>query len=47
MAWVFLGQGVHPAQVLGGALTVAGVAGALRSSSSLVPAESLVTAEET
>jgi drug/metabolite transporter (DMT)-like permease len=47
MAWIFLGQGVHPAQVLGGALTVAGVAGALRSSSSLVPAESLLTAEET
>ena len=47
MAWAFLGQGVHPAQVLGGAITVAGVAGALRSSSSLVPAESLVTAEET
>ncbi len=47
MAWAFLGQGVHPAQVLGGVLTVAGVLGALRSSSSLVPAESLVTAEET
>jgi drug/metabolite transporter (DMT)-like permease len=47
MAWVLIGQGVHPAQVLGGAITVAGVAGALRASSSLAPAESLVTAEET
>jgi drug/metabolite transporter (DMT)-like permease len=47
MAWAFIGQAVHPAQVLGGALTVAGVAGALRASSSLAPAESLVTAEET
>jgi drug/metabolite transporter (DMT)-like permease len=46
MAWVFVGQGVHPAQVLGGAITIVGVAGALRSSASLVPAESLVTAEE-
>jgi drug/metabolite transporter (DMT)-like permease len=47
MAWLFLGQGVHPAQVLGGVITVAGVLGALRSSSTLAPAESLVTAEET
>jgi drug/metabolite transporter (DMT)-like permease len=47
MAWVLLGQGVAPTQVLGGAITVAGVAGALRSSASLSPAEALVTAEET
>jgi drug/metabolite transporter (DMT)-like permease len=46
LAWAFLGQGVHPAQVLGGLLTVAGVAGALRMSGSL-EAESLLTAEET
>jgi drug/metabolite transporter (DMT)-like permease len=46
LAWLFVGQGVHPAQVLGGVITVAGVAGALRASSSLAPAESLVTAEE-
>jgi drug/metabolite transporter (DMT)-like permease len=46
MAWVLLGEGVHPAQVLGGAVTVAGVAGALRSSASLSPAEALITAEE-
>lgn len=47
MAWVFVGQGVHPAQVVGGVVTVVGVAGALRSSTSLAPGESLVTAEET
>jgi drug/metabolite transporter (DMT)-like permease len=47
MAWVFVGQGVAPAQVLGGVITIIGVAGALRSSASLSAAESLVTAEET
>jgi drug/metabolite transporter (DMT)-like permease len=47
MAWVFVGQSVQAAQVIGGVITVAGVAGALRASSSLAPAESLVTAEET
>lgn len=46
MAWAFLGQGVHSAQVLGGLLTIVGVAGALRTSGSL-EAESLITAEET
>jgi drug/metabolite transporter (DMT)-like permease len=33
LAWVFVGQGVAAAQVLGGAITMAGVAGALRSPS--------------
>jgi drug/metabolite transporter (DMT)-like permease len=47
MAWAFVGQGVHPTQIVGGVITVVGVAGALRASSSLEPAESLVTAEET
>ena len=47
MAWVFVGQGVALAQVLGGVITIIGVAGALRSSASLSAAESLVTAEET
>ena len=47
MAWVFVGQGVALAQVLGGVVTIIGVAGALRSSASLSAAESLVTAEET
>lgn len=46
MAWVFLGQAVHVAQVVGGLLTLAGVAGALRSAGAL-ESESLLTAEET
>jgi drug/metabolite transporter (DMT)-like permease len=47
MAWVLLGEAVHGTQVLGGAVTVAGVAGALRAASSLAPAQALATAEET
>lgn len=46
MAWVLLGEQVHANQVLGGVLTVAGVAGALRTASSFSPAEALATAEE-
>ena len=47
MAWVLLGEQVYGAQILGGAITVAGVAGALRAASSLAPAQAMVTAEET
>jgi len=47
MAWVILGESVYATQIVGGVLTVAGVAGALRNSSSLAPGEALATAEET
>jgi drug/metabolite transporter (DMT)-like permease len=47
MAWVILGEAVYATQIVGGVLTVAGVAGALRNSSSLAPGEALATAEET
>lgn len=47
MAWVLLGQAITAVQVIGGALTIAGVAGALSSTPDPLPAESLVTAEET
>lgn len=46
MAWAILGEQVYAAQVVGGVLTVAGVAGALRTSSSLTAREALATAEE-
>jgi drug/metabolite transporter (DMT)-like permease len=46
MAWALLGEQVYAAQIVGGILTVAGVAGALRSSSSLTAREALATAEE-
>ncbi|MEJ5255748.1 MAG: DMT family transporter [Acidimicrobiales bacterium] len=47
MAWVLLGQGVSAVQLVGGALTIAGVAGAVSSTPDPLPAASLVTAEET
>ena len=37
----------HASQVVGGVITVAGVAGALRSSSSITPKLAMATAEET
>jgi drug/metabolite transporter (DMT)-like permease len=47
LAWILLGESVHTAQVIGGVITVAGVAGALRSSSSITPSLAMATAEET
>lgn len=47
MAWVLLGQTVTAVQVMAGALTIAGVAGAVRSAPDPMPAEALATAEET
>jgi drug/metabolite transporter (DMT)-like permease len=47
MAWVLLDETVTAVQVLGGVLTIAGVAGALRSTSDTTVVESLTTAEET
>ncbi len=47
MAWVLLGEAVHASQVVGGVITVAGVAGALRASSSITPKLAMATAEET
>jgi drug/metabolite transporter (DMT)-like permease len=48
MAWVLLGQAVHPVQILAGAATLVGVAGAVRAQSAPAAAGSaLVLAEET
>jgi drug/metabolite transporter (DMT)-like permease len=48
MAWVLLGQAVHPVQILAGAATLVGVAGAVRSPSARSASrEALVLAEET
>jgi drug/metabolite transporter (DMT)-like permease len=46
MAWVLLDETVTAVQVLGGILTIAGVAGALRSTTNTTVVESLTTAEE-